>query len=108
MRRVTGSIVTLPASILQRRCQSAESTTADCAMSAFLPGPALPTDPDQPQSHASPAPVMMHPAAAQGTGLAARPGLLPDVSRTLAKQPDSGPYRQVGQLSATVGAARLK
>ena len=35
--------------------------------------------------------------AAHGLGLAARPGLLPDASRTLAGGPDSGPYRQVGQ-----------
>jgi hypothetical protein len=39
-------------------------------------------------------------------GLAARPGLLPDASRTLAGRPVSGPYRQVGQLSATVSPAR--
>jgi hypothetical protein len=40
--------------------------------------------------------------------LAASPGLLPDASRILAGRPDSGPYRQVGQPPATVGAARLK
>src|ERR1022692_1653520 len=43
-----------------------------------------------------------------GLGLAARPGLLPDASRTLAGRPDSGPYRQVGQSTATVGAGRLE
>ena len=43
---------------------------------------------------------------ATGLGLAARPGLLPDASRTLAGRPDSGPYRQVGQSSATVSPVR--
>src|SRR3984957_2887767 len=32
-----------------------------------------------------------------GHGLAAKPGLLPHASRTLAGRPDSGSYRQVGQ-----------
>ncbi len=39
---------------------------------------------------------------------AARPGLLPDASRTLAGRPDSGPYRQVDQPHATLGGAKLK
>jgi hypothetical protein len=43
---------------------------------------------------------------AAGLGLAARPGLLPDASRTLAGRPDSGLYRQVGQPPATVDVAR--
>jgi hypothetical protein len=33
----------------------------------------------------------------RGHGLAAKPGLLPHASRTLAGRPDSGSYRQVGQ-----------
>src|SRR5258707_11874647 len=41
-------------------------------------------------------------------GLAARPGLLPDVSRTLAGRPDSGPYRQVGQPHDSLGAGRMR
>jgi catechol 2,3-dioxygenase-like lactoylglutathione lyase family enzyme len=41
---------------------------------------------------------------AADSGLAARPGLLPDASRTLAGRPDSGPHRQVGQPSASVDA----
>ncbi len=36
-------------------------------------------------------------ALRSGPGLAARPGLLPDASCTLAGRPVSGPYRQVGQ-----------
>ena len=41
-------------------------------------------------------------------GPAARPGLLPDASRTLAGRPDAGPYRQVGQPPARVGVADPK
>lgn len=39
-------------------------------------------------------------------GLLARPGLLPDASRTLAGRPNSDPCRQVSQPSATVDAGR--
>src|SRR5260370_8429932 len=46
--------------------------------------------------------------AALGLGQAARPGLIPDASRTLAGRPDSGPYRQVGQPLATLGSVKLK
>jgi hypothetical protein len=53
-------------------------------------------------SQAGPGDVL---GGAAGTGLAARPGLLPDFSRTLAGRPDSGPYRQVGQPHDTLGAA---
>jgi hypothetical protein len=41
--------------------------------------------------------VMFRCARRSRLGLAARPGLLPDISCTLAGQPVSGPYRQVGQ-----------
>jgi hypothetical protein len=42
-------------------------------------------------------------------GLAARPGLLPDASRTLTGRPaGSGPYRPVGQSSATVSSAGVQ
>src|ERR1035437_7267744 len=36
------------------------------------------------------------------TGLAARPGLLPDVLESFREQPDSGPYCQAGQSRPTV------
>ena len=41
-------------------------------------------------------------------GLAARPGLLPDASRTLSGRPDSGPYRQAGQPSATLMSGKTQ
>jgi hypothetical protein len=44
-RRVTGQSVTLPASTVQRRCQSAESGTAGYVMFACLPRHCLPDRP---------------------------------------------------------------
>src|SRR5690242_1107952 len=49
MRQVTGWRVTLPASMVQRRCQPTESGAAGCVMLAFLRDIACLTDPSQPQ-----------------------------------------------------------